>query len=161
MHCPLSIRTEPKILVCLEMMGNGRLAYQGLYIFMYKIILSLMSEIIYTPNLRSARRESGAQTTDLSRLLQKFPDFVGVHGRVLESESHCTNCVCLLLSLALPTTWDPFWTKAAAFVCFSLSHSPRLGYWHSGHTDLCTWHLMKTTMLLSAISMHTLHVSCN
>ena len=75
---------------------------------MYKIILSLMSEIIYTPNLRSARRESGAQTTDLSRLLQKLPDFVGVHGRVLESESHCTNCVCLLLSLALSTSWDPF-----------------------------------------------------
>ena len=85
-----------------------KLAYQGLYIFTYKIILSLMSEIIYTPNLRSACNESGTQTTDLSRPLQKLPDFVDVHGRVLESESDCTHCVCLLLSLALPTTWDPF-----------------------------------------------------
>ena len=104
MHCPLSIRTEPRILVCLEMMGNGTLAYQGLYIYLYiyiyKIILSLMSEVIHTPNPRGTRRESGALTTDLSRLPRKLPDFVGVHGRVLESESHCTRCVCLLLSLA-------------------------------------------------------------
>ena len=33
--------------------------------------------------------------------------------------------------------------------------------WLSEHTDLCTWHQMNTTMLLSAISMHTSNVSCS
>ena len=34
-------------------------------------------------------------------------------------------------------------------------------YWLSEHTDLCTWHLMNTTMSLSVIPMHTSNVSCN